>query len=158
MSNDLSFGNGLVNPTSSITGASRPSMDITKVPFLGLSLLISTLKEQTELASRADLTLLALVLNAFQDLQCSIETRIGSDFVDFLLDDFFVGVFLALTTGRATDSSSTSEIFLLPELRVLLVLTMFLTDNLTKSDHHVATKTQQQTNKKHKLFAYSYPQ
>jgi hypothetical protein len=71
-------GNGRTKPNNSRIGLSFPSKLITKDPLLGFSSLIFTVNEFSVLASRAAFTRLALVLNAFHDLQCSIVTTTES--------------------------------------------------------------------------------
>mmetsp|Transcript_8461 Transcript_8461/g.15941 ORF Transcript_8461/g.15941 Transcript_8461/m.15941 type:complete len:161 (+) Transcript_8461:245-727(+) len=125
MSKAFSFGKGRTNPSSSRTGLSLPSILMTKEPLLGFSSLIFTVNACSVLASRAALTIRALFLNAFHDLQCSIETttELESRLVLVFLDEvvFLAGAFLvfkATVGGSSTFESNASATFLL----VLLVL------------------------------------
>jgi hypothetical protein len=90
-------GKGRIKPNISRIGVSFPSIEMTKAPFLGFSSLIFTENECSVLASRAAVTTRALFLNAFQDLQCSIEiVTVSTSLLDFLVATFFAVVFLIL--------------------------------------------------------------
>ena len=142
-------GNGRTKPNNSRMGLSFPSKLITKDPLLGFSSLIFTVNEFSVLASRAAFTRLALVLNAFHDLQCSIVTTTESFLPTELLLLFpptegeglllfagtgasvfwtFVVVFItffALTStasGGASGAKASAVLLLLRVMRVLVLV------------------------------------
>ena len=123
-------GKGRIKPNISRIGLSLPSIEITKDPFLGFSSLIVTLNACSVLASSATFTRLALVLNAFQDLQCSMEMAIGptsSSILGFLVT---LGIFVAFETAAGTFTVTGSSETLSIAFLLLLLVFLELTDML----------------------------